>query len=95
MGKIILVCVEPSCLELLSKQCRVLMPVPSSGMVVGGAVHRLRLQSYPPHPQWPAGHTATKNREGQGQGEDTSSYDTLACSKVDGFQGSKQNTPDG
>lgn len=44
MGKIILVCVESSCLELLSKQCRVLMlsppphrvPIPSSGMVGGG-----------------------------------------------------------
>lgn len=81
MGKIILVSVEPSCLELLSKQCGVLMlpiprrvPTPRSDThwgvgVVGGAVHRLRLQSYPG--LWPASHTATKvgrRKEGQGQG---------------------------
>lgn len=48
-------------------------PLPPSDthweMVVGGTVHRLRLQSYPV--LWPAGHIATKvwrRREGQGQG---------------------------
>lgn len=51
------------------------MPTPPSdthwGLVGGGgAVHRLRLQSYPI--LWPAGHTATQvrrrgGREGQGQ----------------------------
>lgn len=100
MGKIILVSVEPSCLELLSKQCSVLMlplprrvPTPPSdthwGMVVGGAVHRLRLQSYPV--LWPAGHIATnvgKRREGQGRqglGQDTSSHDSLTHGKLDGI----------
>lgn len=90
MGKIILVCVESSCLELLSKQCSVLMlpaphrvPVPSSGMAVGRAVHRLSLQSSPP--LWPAGHTTPKDREGQG--EDMSSHDALVCRKIDGVSG--------
>lgn len=100
MGKIILVSVEPSCLELLSKQCGVLMlpiprrvPTPRSDThwgvgVVGGAVHRLRLQSYPG--LWPAvtlllkwgGGRRGRGREGQGQ--DTASLDALTHGKPGG-----------
>lgn len=59
-------------------------PFPPLGwLVVGRAVHRLSLQSSPP--LWPAGHTAPKDREEQG--EDTSSHDALACRKLDGVSG--------
>lgn len=60
------------------------VPIPSLGrLVVGRAVHRLSLQSSPP--LWPAGRTAPKDREGQG--EDSSSHDALVRRKLDGISG--------